>query len=131
MLDPIGGFNRLREFFISYLETAYRIRGCRPDPGQAATPDRNRNAHCQSVPEPVPRYEAVSYGLEELATREGDNPIASLDKKSRTAFLELALSGLFPGKKAANGLGRRGDIRPTFIRCRCWDAACATGSPPS
>ena len=26
MLDPIGGHHRLREFFIRYLDTAFRIR---------------------------------------------------------------------------------------------------------
>lgn len=25
MLDPIGGFGRIRDFFISYVETSFRI----------------------------------------------------------------------------------------------------------
>ncbi len=26
MLDPIGGYERIRDFYISYLDTAFRIR---------------------------------------------------------------------------------------------------------
>lgn len=113
MLDPIGGFNRLRDFFISYLETAFRVRDLK------LTADRRRlllevgTLTASPFLEPVPRYKSADYRLEDLVTRGDDNPLASLTEKARIAFVDLALSGLFPGKDAEEGLLlRKSDYAP-------------------
>ncbi len=101
MIDPIGGFERLRNFFLTYLDTAYRIRDddlaetrriLLRDPGTLAA---------EPYLEPVPRYLSCDYRLEKLLEDWADNPIGHLPPASRAAFVEIVLSGLFPGEDAA------------------------------
>ena len=96
MYDPIGGFQRIRDLYITYLETAFRIR----DPRVSA--ERRRlletpGSLC-TVPfvEPIPRYESCSWVLDELRNGASDDPrLPSFSAKERTAFVDLVLSGLF------------------------------------
>src|SRR5262245_34953853 len=99
MLDPLGGFERIRELYISYLDTAFRVRReslssrrheLLRTPGTLAT---------QPFLEPVPRYKPAEYALEEFIDMRGEkNPLAEFSREGRKAFAELAVSGLFPGK---------------------------------
>ncbi len=76
MFDPIGGFNRMIDQFLAYLDTAYRIddprvsamrRKLLTTPGQLAL---------DPIFETVPRYEPIGYGLEGLIDdSEGRLPI--------------------------------------------------------
>ncbi len=113
MLDPIGGFERLREFFVSYLDTAFRIR--RDDLAEERRRLLRKPDTLATVPfiEPVPRYSAADYRMEDLVERASDNPIAHLPWKARQAFVELALSGLFPGLADDGETMRRS---PDFLR---------------
>ncbi|MDB5963477.1 MAG: Helicase [Massilia sp.] len=100
MLDPIGGYERIRDFYISYLDTAFRIR--RDDLATARRDLLRQPGTLTTVPfiEPVPRYRTAKASLESLVEPSQDNPIATLPREARRAFAELALSGLFPGKSA-------------------------------
>ncbi|CAM4180018.1 DEAD/DEAH box helicase [Roseateles saccharophilus] len=99
MLDPIGGFNRIREFWLSYLDTAFRIRDASlasarqvllREPGTLAT---------DLFLEVVPRYRQSQYLLEDVRSlSEASNPLRGFSYEARRAFAELALSGLFPGE---------------------------------
>src|ERR1700722_5770636 len=99
MLDPIGGYQRIRDFYISYLDTAFRIR--REDLADARRELLRRPGSLTPVPllEPVPRYCSSRHSLEALVDLEGSNPLERLSVPARRAFVELALSGLFPGEK--------------------------------
>ena len=96
MFDPIGGFLRVRELYITYLETAFRI-------GDVAV-SRERRALLESpgalctVPllEPLPRYKSVDWSLRELSSLE-EGPLAEFTPESRKAFVRLAAAGLFDG----------------------------------
>ncbi|HCR2994140.1 TPA: DEAD/DEAH box helicase [Serratia marcescens] len=94
MLDPIGGFRRIQDFFISYIETNFRIA----DPFVAASRRNllNSSGEFAAEPyiEPVLRYESSDKTLEALAEMDG-GPLNRLSHKGRKAFAELALSGLF------------------------------------
>ena len=107
MIDPIGGFDRLREFFLSYLDTAFRIR----DPALSAARRDLLSSPGQltTTPyiEPVPRYLACGFPLEVLAEASDGNPIGDLPEPARIAFVELALSGLFPGVPVDGPVRRR------------------------
>ncbi|WP_223620594.1 DEAD/DEAH box helicase [Lysobacter sp. ESA13C] len=94
MFDPIGGFLRVREFYITYLETAFRIR----DDGVS----RERRALLESpgtlctnpLLEPMPRYKSVPWELRDLpALSEG--PLSHFPKEVRQTFCRLAAAGLF------------------------------------
>ncbi len=106
MIDPLGGFERLKEFLISYIDTAFRVRheglaGTRlallREVGQLAT---------DPFIEPVARYETVAFDLQDLvsdAVPKGltEHPLGKYGVDARKAFVDLALSGLFPGVSVA------------------------------
>ena len=108
MIDPIGSLERIREFWLSYLDTAFRIsnpelaearRRLLRSPGSLTT---------DLFLEPVARYKESDHALEDLLTLDaGVNPLKDFDVDERRAFIELALSGLFPGKDAKSGELRR------------------------
>ncbi|WP_374659909.1 DEAD/DEAH box helicase [Phenylobacterium sp.] len=113
MLDPIGGFERIRDLYLSYLDTAFRVR--RP-----ALAERRRELlttagtlATEPFLEAVPRYEADARALEDLVDDTSpDNPLNGFSPDARRAFAELALSGLFPGRRAEGPLMRRSRFKP-------------------
>ena len=112
MLDPLGGFERIREFYISYLDTAFRVR-------RGSLAERRREllrtfGTLTTSPfiEPVPRYEAGEFLLEDLIDLDVGNPLGDLSKTGRRAFAELALSGLFPADPGKGELLRRSTRKP-------------------
>lgn len=130
MLDPLGGFERLREFFISYLDTAFRIR----HPGLSATRGEllRTAGTLATVPflEPVPRYQPCGWLLERIAEPFAGNPIAHLPTEARIAFAELALSGLFPGKNSPETeVGRQGVFDPYTHQIAMLERGTRSGQP--
>lgn len=107
MLDPLGGFERIRELFISYVDTAFRIRD------EAIADERRellrRSGTLANAPflEPVPRYASAPGALETLAEPTPGDPLGDMTTAARRAFVELALSGLFPGKDSGDPELRR------------------------
>ena len=103
MLDPFGAADRLREFMISYLDTAFRLK--RKDISDARRKLLREEGTLTTSPfiEPVPRYRAVDYRFEDLIEKTGENPIEGFTRQERIAFVELALSGLFPGTATQGG----------------------------
>lgn len=104
MFDPVGGFQRIRDLYITYLETAFRIDA------QAISEERRKllespGALCTSpYIEPVPRYENCGWTLDSLASRSrSDERLPGFSSEERAAFAELALSGLFDSKLAPEG----------------------------
>lgn len=99
MIDPIGGFERVRDLYITYLETAFRIRN------HGATRERR---HLLEKPgtlctwpliEPIPRYK-TAFPLDKLVHEGEDDRLPGFDPAERRAFVELALSGLLDSKEA-------------------------------
>jgi Helicase conserved C-terminal domain/DEAD/DEAH box helicase len=111
MLDPLGGFQRIKEFFISYVETSFRIS----DPTVAAARrDLLRRPNIFAATpfiEPVPRYRSSDQRLEDLISLD-DGPLGPLSREARVAFVELALSGLFEGEDADGEVRRRSLYAP-------------------
>lgn len=98
MLDPIGGFLRIRNLFLDYLDTAFRIRDPEIAKERRALLEQNDTLRTDPLLEPVPRYRHSEHYLHELANSPSPNdPLGDMDSKERVAFTELALSGLlFP-----------------------------------
>lgn len=94
MFDPIGGFLRVRELYITYLETAFRIG----DPGASrerrALLERPGTLCTDPLLEPLPRYRTVPWKLRDLAGMP-EGPLAQFELGQRRAFVRLAASGLF------------------------------------
>ena len=109
MQDPIGTFERIRELYLSYLDTAFRI-------GDESVAEERRKllrkpgALCtEPLIEPIPSY-APAHGpngapvtFDDLFHNQAhDAVLAGLSGPARRAFIELALAGLFPSDKRAN-----------------------------
>ncbi|SFJ14917.1 DEAD/DEAH box helicase [Phyllobacterium sp. CL33Tsu] len=113
MLDPLGAFERIRELYISYLDTAFRVR--RPDLAATRRELLRQPGSLATMPflEPVPRYESAEQGFEDLVDMVSDeNPLRDLSRAGRIAFAELALSGLFPGIANDDEVRRRSIYKP-------------------
>ncbi|HCH0515028.1 TPA: DEAD/DEAH box helicase [Pseudomonas aeruginosa] len=107
MLDPIGGFNRIRDFFISYVETNFRIAD------RSIAAERRRLLETTNVfatasfVEPVLRYRTHDLRIDQMVGVV-DGPLANLPYDVQVAFAELVLSGLFEGDAASGELTRVG-----------------------
>ena len=111
MLDPIGGFRRIQNFVINYVETSFRIS----DKNAAAARRNLLNTigvlSTEPFIEPVLRYESHPETLEQLAQR-ADGPLESMSQEGKRAFVELALSGLFDGERCEGKIRRRSLYAP-------------------
>jgi DEAD/DEAH box helicase domain-containing protein len=135
MHDPLGAFQRLRDFYISYLETAFRIdrvdvtedrRALMLKAGQlAATPHL----------EVIPRYgyrrgeDGEYLKLEALVEDQGaNNPLSPLSTAARRAFVELVAAGLFDGAPDASG-HRRTTYAPYEHQLQMLEKGLGRGTP--
>jgi Lhr-like helicase len=112
VLDPLGGFERIRELYISYLDTAFRVR--RPSLAERRRVLLRSRGTLSTAPylEPVPRYKAADHALSEFIDMAAGNPLSHFSREGRRAFAELAISGLFPGAPGTDGLLRTHLFKP-------------------
>jgi DEAD/DEAH box helicase domain-containing protein len=97
MLDPIGNFYRIRDLYLSYLDTAFRI-----DDSDVAA--RRRTLLCtpgtlctEPLIEPIPRWCPAGVRVEDLVNHsDASRLLPGLDIQARRAFAELAMAGLLP-----------------------------------
>src|SRR5437762_1877131 len=99
MQDPIGSFFRIRELYLSYLDTAFRIA----DPSVAEERRRLLRAPgtlcTEPLVEPIPRYESDELEFHELLSATGSlDPLPGFSPEQRLAFIDLVLAGLFPSR---------------------------------
>ncbi|HYG91822.1 MAG TPA: DEAD/DEAH box helicase [Azospirillum sp.] len=111
MLDPIGGFGRIQDFFISYVETNFRISDIAAAEARRALLKTTNVLTTVPFIEPVLRYESHDQKLEELAVQ-AEGPLAPLSPEGRCAFVELALSGLFDGQPNEGNIRRKSAYAP-------------------
>ena len=96
MIDPVGAFYRIRDFYISYLETAFRIGDAAVSRERRALLEMPGELCTAPIIEVLPRYERVSFLLHELTVDSDEDPrIPGLSKREREAFIVLSLAGLF------------------------------------
>jgi ribosomal protein L37AE/L43A len=111
MLDPIGGFDRIQDFFTSYVETSFRISNPAVAAARGALLGEDNVFATQPFIEPVPRYQPSAHRLEDLIDWP-DGPLGPLSREARIAFVELALSGLFDGEPNDGDVRRRSTYEP-------------------
>jgi DEAD/DEAH box helicase domain-containing protein len=103
MNDPIGGFKRIRDLYITYLETAFRIRDEVVSKERRALLERPGTLCTEPLVEPVPRYETADYYLQDLVHSGHDDRLPRFDETQRRAFVDLVLSGLIDSAEAPDG----------------------------
>lgn len=96
MFDPIGGFLRVRELYITYLETAFRIGDMAISRERRALLETPGALCTAPLLEPLTRYKSVDWRLRELALRE-IGVLAQFTPEVRKAFVRLSSAGLFDG----------------------------------
>lgn len=107
MQDPIGGFERIRDLYITYLETAFRIRDGRVSAERRALLESPNTFCTEPLIEPLPRYQTVAGLLNDLASSASrDDRLPGFDSTERAAFVELALAGLIDSQPAPAGYGQ-------------------------
>lgn len=128
MLDPIGGFRRIQDFFISYIETNFRIADPFVTDSRRNLLNSSGEFAAEPYIEPVLRYESSDKTLEALAEMEG-GPLNSLSPKGRKAFVELALSGLFDSKPGDEVWPRRSAHAPYSHQTQMLERGIRPGRP--
>lgn len=103
MIDPFGGFSEIRDLFLTYLDTAFRIS----DPEVAERRRvllRTPGTLCtEPLFEPVPRYRTSGFRVEDLASDLAvDARLPGFNAAERRAFAALALSGLLDADRTPN-----------------------------
>jgi hypothetical protein len=92
MRDPIGAFERTRELFLTYLETAFAIRNQDVSKERRELLERPGQLCTEPLLEELPRYKSSDVALHAL----GPDTLPGFTAQARRAFEELALAGLFP-----------------------------------
>ena len=129
MLDPIGAYLRLRDYYLSYLETAFRIQNEGLSKQRRALLETSGTLMIDPLLEPVLRYQTAKSRLEDLVDKPNDNPLASLPRAARLAFVELALSGLFAGEPSAGELRRKSKYAPYTHQMLMLERGLSSGKP--
>lgn len=111
MYDPIGAFERMRDFFISYLDTAFKIRSPKVADARRELLVTAGRMCAEPMIEPVLRYRSTPYRLEHLVDNE--DVLEGFSREARLAFVELVGSGLFDGETVSGeDWKRRPQYRP-------------------
>lgn len=99
MLDPIGGFQRIRDLYITYLETAFRIQNPYVSKERRHLLESIGSLCTEPFVEPVPRYSDCGWLLHQIVNDNGQDPrLPGFLPAARYSFVELALSGLFDSR---------------------------------
>lgn len=132
MQDPIGSFQRIRDLYIAYLNTAFRIE----DPSVSDERDRllkEPGTLCTDpLLEAVLRYEPLIEDGHEVdfdTVRAGHSRIlAGFTDEEREAFVDLALAGLFRST-GTKPTGRIADYVPYSHQLEMLDRGTREGRP--
>ncbi|MEM8671011.1 MAG: DEAD/DEAH box helicase [Planctomycetota bacterium] len=143
MQDPIGVFERIRDYFISYLETAFRIR--RDDSAHEDISDRrNSILHeagvlcAEPMLEPILRYQPCRHSdqdrspwrLEDLAQDElGSIWLPGFTREERIAAVNLLLSGLIASSPGGELIRRKAAYPLYDHQARMMRRGVSAGSP--
>ena len=104
MQDPLGAFERIRELYLSYLDTAFRIGDESVAEERRALLRRPGELCTEPLIEPIPRYQPAEIGFEDMLGGDPESgPLVGLDADARRAFANLALAGLFPSRPKGAG----------------------------
>ncbi|HWW49536.1 MAG TPA: DEAD/DEAH box helicase [Xanthobacteraceae bacterium] len=126
MFDPIGGFDRMIEQFLAYLDTAYRIDDPKVSAMRRELLSQPGELALDPIFEAVPRYKTAGHGLEALID-DPEEKLPGFTKPQREAFIKLALSGLFERDKESAEI--RGAYEPYLHQVQMLSKGVSDGAP--
>lgn len=104
MKNPIEAFHNIRQFFITYLETAFRIGDDEIQAIRRELLEQSGTLCAEPMLEPLPNYENSGVRLDDLLGEAlGTKWLPNFSLAERQAFVDLALSGLLPALPGAPG----------------------------
>ena len=113
MLDPIGAYKEIHNLYLSYLDTAYRLRRDKLASERRRLLSQPGTLMPEPFLEPILRYQPSDSALESFLDDETEsNPFKKFSREQRIAILEMIYSGLFPGKEGAGELKRVSSFKP-------------------
>ena len=107
MDNPISTFASVRDFYISYLETAFRIDHPEIQAIRRTLLEKAGTLSTDAYLEPMQKY--LDYGISVSDLRddaEGQKWLAGFSRQQRDAFVALCLAGLLPRSKSDPAKGR-------------------------
>lgn len=113
MIDPIGIHQQIRDYFISYVETVYRIKREDLSIIRKNLLETSGTLMADLYLEPVLRYKSAESSFEAMIKKTPDSPIGHFSESEQIAVIEMILSGLFPGEPA-NGKIKRASSYPPY-----------------
>ena len=105
MHDPIGAFSRIRELYLSYLDTAFRIED--PDLAKERQTLLRQPGHLCTDPllEPQPHWALDGRRFEDLLEEQGEQAVlGDLSPRARQVFLRLIRCGLIGRRDGESAL---------------------------
>ncbi|MEM9652478.1 MAG: hypothetical protein AAGA65_10300, partial [Actinomycetota bacterium] len=94
MFDPVGGFNRVREQYLRYLETAFRIADPVVSARRRELLEADGELCTEPFIEPIPGYKAVDWPLADLV-EEAASLLPGLGDGTLEVLRKLIPAGLF------------------------------------
>lgn len=107
MKDPHASFKAIRDYYITYLETAFRIGDESIQARRRALLEETGTLCTAPYIEPLPGYRDYGYRIHDLANNEaGEEWLPRFSSAERAAFIELCLAGLLPAEEGYPDKGR-------------------------
>jgi DEAD/DEAH box helicase domain-containing protein len=131
MIDPIGAFYRIRDFYISYLETAFSIRDAVVSRERRELLEAAGSLCAEPIIEPITRYRNAPFKLHDLVHNgESDERLPGFTSMEREAFVHLALAGLFEREgQADDGITPRAKHAPYLHQAETLKRGILSGHP--
>ena len=107
MNNPLETFESIRDFYITYLETAFRIGASDIQADRRLLLEQQGTLCADLFLEPMPRYRDHGLTISELRNDNyGQTWLPGFNPQQRAAFIDLCLGGLLPRDKADPTKGR-------------------------
>lgn len=107
MNDPLSIFHGIRDLYITYLETAFRIGEPEIQARRRKLLEVDGNLCAEPYLEPLPTYEDSGVAINDLLIKQnGDKWLPNFTDKERKAFIELSLCGLIPRQAPDKPIGK-------------------------
>ncbi|MCC6903303.1 MAG: DEAD/DEAH box helicase, partial [Polyangiaceae bacterium] len=96
--DPFSRFERIRDLYLTYMETAFRIGADDVQAERRRLLERGDALCTEPLLEPQPRYAPSGVRADQLAGQAGEAWLTDFESADRSAFARIALAGLLPSQ---------------------------------
>ena len=99
MNDPLSTFERLRDLYVTYLETAFRIGAIDIQSARRHLLEQSDALCTDPYLEPQPRYKSSEVRIDQLVGPEGEVVLEGFDANARRILTHVAMAGLLPSRR--------------------------------